>query len=93
LAEELKAALSKQAIDRGPAKAAIRFLGQPMGPSLHAKLKAIHNAWSSTRDAPALLTALAQLASEFGKQPLPKEPQPTLRRDDLRLICFEHVSG
>ncbi|MEX0612291.1 MAG: hypothetical protein WD229_09230 [Pirellulales bacterium] len=48
---------------------------------------------ASSPPRPALLTALAQLAGEFGKQPLPKEPQPTLRRDDLRLICFEHVSG
>ncbi|MEX2121589.1 MAG: hypothetical protein WD847_18525 [Pirellulales bacterium] len=43
--------------------------------------------------APVLLAALAQLADEFGKQPLPKEPQPALRPDDLRLICFEHISA
>jgi hypothetical protein len=67
LAEELKDALRRQAADREVTKRAIRFLGQPMGRSLHLKLRDAHQQWQSDRDHGALLTIVARLAEEFSK--------------------------
>ena len=81
-------------MDRELAKAAIRFLGQPMGLSLHLKLmKAIFDSWSSTRDDGSLLAAVAVLAAEFAKDRPTSERLATVRREDLDLICFEYVTG
>lgn len=94
VAEELKDALRRQAVDREVAKTAIRFLGQPMGRSLHAKLKNIHESWSSSRDDGALLTSVALLADEFSKdRPTLPAAGSALSREDLTLICFEYVTG
>ena len=66
--EELKDALRRQSVDRDSAKAAIRFLGQPMGRSLHVKLRKAHQTWQDSRDDRGLLAAVGLLAEEFGKQ-------------------------
>jgi SNF2 family DNA or RNA helicase len=93
VAEELKDALRRQTVDRDVAKTAIRFLGQPMGRSLHLKLKAIFDSWSSTRDDSGLLAAVALLSQEFSKDKPAGPSQTALRREDLTLICFEYVSS
>ena len=68
LAEELKNALRRQTVDRDLAKSAIRFLGQPMGRSLHQKLKTIFSSWASDHGDAALLASIAGLAEEFSKE-------------------------
>jgi SNF2 family DNA or RNA helicase len=93
VAEELKDALRRQTVARELAKTCIRFLGQPMGRSLHAKLKRTYEAFSQTRDDDALLAAVGILAEEFGKD-RPSEGQTAVMRcEDLELICFEYVTG
>ncbi len=93
VAEELKDALRRQTVDRELAKNSIRFLGQPMGRSLHAKLKRAYEAFATARDDSTLLAAVRVLADEFGKD-RPKSDLPaTIQRDKLELICFEYVSG
>jgi hypothetical protein len=92
--EELKDALRRQAVDRETTKAAIRFLGQPMGRSLHLKLRDAHQQWQKDRDHGALLTSVASLAAEFSKQrPVHPTTMERLTRDDLTLVCFEYVTG
>ncbi len=93
VAEELKDALRRQTVDRDMAKNAIRFLGQPMGRSLHAKLKAIFDGWSASRDDSALLAAVSILAEEFSKERRAIQSSIALRREDLSLVCFELISG
>lgn len=93
IAEELKDALRRQTVDREAAKEAIRFLGQPMGRSLHKKLREFHNAWSSSRDDVALLQSVAEMAGEFSKERPREDSGPGLRSEDLSLICFEYVTG
>ena len=93
VAEELKDALRRQTVDRDLAKAAIRFLGQPMGRSLHAKLRKAHQGWQEGRDDRTLLAAVGLLAEEFGKvRPAAQSPD-TVRREDLELVCFDYVTG
>ncbi len=93
VAEELKDALRRQKVDRELAKSAIRFLGQPMGRSLHQKLKSIFEAWSSSGNDVELLAAVALLAEEFSKQKPVGPSLISLRREDLTLVCFEYVTG
>lgn len=93
LAEELKDALRRQSLDRELVKSSIRFLGQPMGRSLHAKLKRAHEAFVQTHDEGALLTAVSLLADEFGKERARTSLVATTQREHLELICFEHLTG
>ena len=93
VSEELKDALRRQSVNRTVAKETIRFLGQPMGRSLHKKLKDAHQEWSALRDDEALLEAVSALAAEFSKDRPASEAKGALRRDDLTLICFEYVTG
>ncbi len=93
VAEELKDALRRQTVDREVAKAAIRFLGQPMGRALHAKLKSIYDSWAETHDDASMLASIAVLADEFSKDRPASPVTSSLRREDLTLICFEYVTG
>jgi hypothetical protein len=93
LAEELKDALRRQTVDRELAKRGIRFLGQPMGRSVHLKLKKAYQSWTDSRDDRALLAAVDLLAGEFGKERPAADSIASVRREDLELICFEYVTG
>jgi SNF2 family DNA or RNA helicase len=93
VAEELKDALRRQAVDRESAKRCVRFLGQPMGRSLVVKLRKAYQAWSEGRDDQALLAAVGLLADEFGKGQPAAEGSGSIRREDLDLICYEYVTG
>lgn len=92
VAEELKDALRRQTVDRDLAKTCIRFLGQPMGRSLHVKLRRAHDSWSDNRDDAALLAAIGVLANQFAKERTTPESIGKTRREDLELICFEYVT-
>jgi superfamily II DNA or RNA helicase len=91
--EEIKDAIRRNSVDRNVAKRCISFLGQPMGASLHKKLRAANEAWKQARDDAALLRELAALADEFSKVRPPAENGKTLGPSDLELICFEYVTA
>lgn len=93
VSEELKDALRRKSVDREVAKDAIRFLGQPMGRSLHKKLKDTHQDWNTSRDDRALVDMVSALAGEFSKDRPTTEAKGALGRDNLTLICFEYVTG
>ncbi|NQT40175.1 MAG: helicase [Planctomycetes bacterium] len=93
VAEELKDALRRQTIDRDLAKTCIRFLGQPMGRSLHVKLRKAHDVWSDNRDDAALLATIGVMADQFAKERTSPESIGKTRREDLELICFEYITG
>jgi SNF2 family DNA or RNA helicase len=91
--EEIKDAIRRNAVDRSVAKRCIGFLGQPMGASLHKKLRAANEAWKQARDDAALLQEVAALADEFSKVRPTAENGKILRPTDLELICFEYVTA
>jgi hypothetical protein len=93
IAEELKNALRRRTIEREPAKACIGFLGQPMGRSLHLKLKEVYEDWVTARDDPALLGAIAALADQFAKDRPGRQPANCLKRAELDLICYEYLTA
>ena len=63
--EEVKDALRRQSVDREIAKRAIRFLGEPMGKALHARLKKLHGNWLDHHDDGLLVGSVAELAEEL----------------------------
>jgi len=92
IAEELKNAIRRGSVDRERAKAAIRFLAQPAGPFVIKKMKAAFQAWGENRQDQLLLTEMERLKADFGKGPPGDSSAMLLRREDLRLVCFEYVS-
>ncbi len=92
LAEELKNAIRRGNVDRERAKTAIRFLGQPTGPFVIKELKAAFKAWTEDPADPALLDAIMDLQADFAKGLSNGSTTNTLRREDLKLVCFEYVS-
>jgi hypothetical protein len=91
--EELKDAIRRRTVDREQAKSCIGFLGQPMGRSLHARLREAYESWSETQDDPALLATVLTMAEQFGKDRPTAAETKRLRREDLESICFEYVTG
>jgi len=91
--EELKNAIRRRSVDREQAKSCIGFLGQPMGRSLHVKLREAYSTWSEANDDAALLSEIGSLAEQFKKDRPTTTDVKRLRREDLELICFEYVSA
>ncbi|MBS3821797.1 MAG: helicase, partial [Phycisphaerae bacterium] len=89
LAEDIKDAMRRGELDRTKAREAIRFLGQPAGRSLVAKLKGIRARVEPKRKA---LDDISQLREEYGKDARTSSPELTLQEDQLRLVCFEYLS-
>jgi Helicase conserved C-terminal domain len=91
--EELKNSLRRRTIDREKTKAAIAFLGQPMGRALHVRLKEIYESWVSTHDDTELLAAISVLADQFAKDRHPATNVKRFTREDMNLISYEYVSA
>ncbi|MBX3364026.1 MAG: hypothetical protein KF866_04605 [Phycisphaeraceae bacterium] len=92
LAENLKGALRKGAIPRERAKAVLGFLGQPIGRAVAQHLKRAREAWQGHQDAGHLVADLERLASDYAKDD-DRASGHALRRENLRLVCFEFVSA
>ena len=93
VAEELKNAIRRGTVDREQAKAAIRFLGQPAGPFLIKRMRAAYKQWTEDHQDVDLSEQVGQWARDFGKAAAEDEAAGALRREDLKLICFEYVSS
>ncbi len=92
LAEELKNAIRRGSVERESAKSAIRFLAQPAGPFVIKKMKALFQAWNEDRKDELLLAEIGRLEADFGKGPSSDSPGLQVRRQDLKLVCFEYVA-
>jgi superfamily II DNA or RNA helicase len=90
--ETIKEGIRRRSVDREKAKAGILFLGQPMGKSLHARLRSLYEDWATSKDDRALVEAVFTLSEQFGKEKT-ETPSRRLTRDDLELICYEYVSS
>ena len=93
VSEEMKNVIRRGAVDRQQAKACVSFLGQPMGRSLHVKLRKAYGVWSESRDDERLVTTVLSMAERFSKERPSGTGSGRLRREDLELICFEYVTG
>ncbi|MBW1947667.1 MAG: DEAD/DEAH box helicase, partial [Deltaproteobacteria bacterium] len=90
--------LSHPDISRREAVEAIRFLNQPMLTVQVRELRQAYKTFQTTSDIKALLMALKEQREKFGNateidtESLTHKFTP-LKRDDLRLICFDLLSG
>lgn len=91
LAADVKAAMRKGSVDRDLARAVVPFLGQPAGRAVIQRLKAVRADWSQHGNDPNLILELSRLRDDYGKGG-DSLPISTVARDNLRLVCFEHVS-
>ncbi len=92
LAEDLKQAMRKGAVARDRAKAALTFLGQPVGRAVIQRLKRLHEEWAANANPALLLAELERLDLDYGKAS-PEMSSRRVTREDLRLVCFEYVTG
>jgi superfamily II DNA or RNA helicase len=92
--EEIKNAIRRATVNRDAAKAAIKYLAQPMPRFAVTRLRKAHTAWSDSKDDATLLDAVTSLATDYAKDNAGSDSgQVDLRREDLDLICFEYVSS
>ncbi len=96
IATALQSYLNRPDVDRRAAIELIRFLNQPMLSVQVRKLRQIHREIQSTSDIKLLLSALDKLRTSTGGDPAtpqPIEKSKQLRREDLRLICFDILTA
>ena len=98
VATAIQGYLSHPDVDRARAVGAIKFVSQPMRKTQVTRLRQAYKEFQATSNIAVLLDAVEEVRAKFG------EPQgraggearsggPKLSRDDLRLICFEVLSG
>jgi len=98
VATALQGYLNHPDVKRRHAIEAIRFLNQPMLKVQVDVLRKAYKDFQAKREVKALLAAVADLREQFGEQQTTThkaEPTPVSRlsREDLKLICFDFLSG
>jgi hypothetical protein len=77
---------------RQDALAAIRFLSRPAQSVVVKELRAAYRRFQGEGDLAALLAAVLNLAARYASGgEAARKPTRRLEREDLRLICFDHV--
>ena len=89
--------LNHPQVERKRAIAAIEFLNGPMQNVQVSELRRIYKAYQQTQSIAELIAAIEAMRSAYGvdiKPPAenPEKPPPKLKREDLRLICFDVLS-
>jgi hypothetical protein len=86
--------LSHPDVDRNDALEILRFLRQTMPKGPVKRLRAIQKEYQRDADLAAVLAALRQARQEYGTADVVEEKaEKSLKREDLRLICFDFVSS
>ena len=88
--------LNHPQVDRKRAITGIAFLNGPMQNVQVAELRKIYRLYQQTQSITDLIAAIEAMRSEFGaeaKATYDRLSVPKLRREDLRLICFDVLSS
>jgi superfamily II DNA or RNA helicase len=98
VATRLRAYLSHPRVDRARVIEAVRLLSRPMLAVQVRELRAALVRAQAEAAPGVLLDAVGQIQQSFGSDaaddaPAERVPGPSLVREDLRLICFDFVSG
>ena len=83
-------------VNRPRAIDAIKFLNQPMWRTQIVDLRRAYKEFQRSADVNALLGAVEDIRGRFGNQHSDQQAapaKPAITRDDLRLICFDLISG
>ena len=74
----------------------MRFLGQPMLTVQVKELRKVYRQFQTSEDIKELLESIENLRTEFGAEPEAEEsrgPSISIKRENLRLICFDVITG
>lgn len=96
VATALQSYLNYPDVNRQTAIEAIRFLNQPMSAVQVRRLRQFYRDFQSKGDVKAVLASIHELRESVGdEQPRKENSEKTrpLKREDLRLICFDFLSG
>ena len=82
-------------IKRGQVLEGLRYLRQPLPGALVKELKRIYSVFQEAQDPAMLIGAVLAMANQYGRVPQVEEGGSVnrLHCDDLRLICFDVLSG
>lgn len=84
--------MNRPEIKRQEALAAIRFLSRPAPSMVVKELRAAYRRFQGDGEVAALLMAVLSLTSRYGSDSeVTRKSARPLERDDLRLICFDHL--
>jgi hypothetical protein len=97
VATAIQGYLSHPDVDRAQAVEAIKFVSQPMRKTQVTRLRQAYKEFQGEGKIRVLLDGVEEVRAKFGEPPARPtgEPRsgPALIREDLRLICFEVLSG
>lgn len=85
--------MNRPEVARRDALAAIRFLSLPASSVVVRELRGHYRAFQTNGDIGALVQVVGGLAGTYSAAttPAPPRSRPQLRREDLRLICFDYL--
>ena len=94
VATTLQEYINRPEVDRRQAVAAIRFLAQPVPSVVVKSLRSAHRSFQQATDVQALIAAVLKLSQMFSSDISSSDGDSSpLRREELRLICFDHLSA
>ena len=92
IATSLQGYLSHPDVSRQKIIHAIRFLNKPLSSPLVKELKRHNAEFQKNSDVASLIGNICSMADKYGGAEVDgSDSLPELRREDLRLICFDHV--
>jgi hypothetical protein len=92
LTTTIQSFMNRPELKRQQALAAIRFLNQPLQSVVVKELRAAYRAFQGNADVGMLVNIVLQLNERFGSASNPAiRTGRSLKREDLRLICFDHL--
>jgi superfamily II DNA or RNA helicase len=92
VATTIQGHMNRPEVKRQEALAAIRFLSRPLQSVVVKELRGAYRTFQAHGDICGLLDGIAALAERYGSADEAGERvRGSLRREDLRLICFDHL--
>ena len=91
LVTTIQSYMSRPEVKRESALAAIRFLNEPLLSVVVKELRSLYKSFGRSGEIGPLLDGIQRLAAAYAASSIKAEPHKALRREDLRLICFDHL--
>ena len=87
----LRLAMSNPALRRAAVIAAITNLSQPLANVYLKELKQAYNSYANEQDVAALLAEVNRIVSQQARPTASSQHHTQLQREDLHLVCFDHI--
>ena len=92
VATTIQGYMNRPEVERQDALGAIRFLSRPAQSVIVKEIRASYRRFQGDGDFAALLTAVLNLAARYASGgEAARKPTRRLEREDLHLICFDHL--